>query len=510
MATELRASGTRSTAPRTARLALMLVCAVQFLDAMDIASMGPALPRIQADLGMSPSALQWVVSAYVLGFGGFVLLGGRLADLLRRRRLLIAWLVVFAAASLLGGLAESGAVLIGARLLKGISAAFTAPAALAILLATYREGEERNRALGIYLMTASVGFLLGLVGGGALATLSWRLTLFLPAGLACVIAVLVRLVIAPDRPPAESRPRADVLGAVSVTAGLLALVFGVSRAAESGWLAPLTLGSLVAGAVLIGVFVVVERTVRAPLVPLGIFARPQLAAANVCMLFQGSYVGFQFVATLYYQSRLGWSALEAGLAFVLGGAIVALAASRFAELAGRRGTWPVATWGLGLQALSYVWFALALGHVAAVPLVIVQQTLGGLGFAAAYPALNIAAVSSAGEREQGLASGIFIASAQVGSGLVVGVTAAVFASFSGDGLDRYRGGLWLIIGITTAVLTLAAWSWRGSRRRSARGSESRYASRRRTGADATFHSDRAPSCAPGRQAGSRCRPDPAA
>lgn len=457
----------RPVTPRQAQralLTLILVCTVQFLDAMDIASMGPALPRIQADLGMSPSALQWVVSAYVLGFGGFVLLGGRLADLLRRRRLLIAWLVIFAAASLLGGLAETGEVLIGARLVKGVSAAFTAPAALAILLATYREGEERNRALGFYLMTASVGFLLGLVGGGALATLSWRLTLFLPAALACLIAVAARLIIPADPPGAASTTRPDVLGAFTVTAGLLALVFGVSRAAGSGWLAPLTLTPLVAGALLIGAFVQVERTVRSPLVPLTIFARPQLAAANTCMLFQGCYIGFQFVATLYYQDELGWSALQAGLAFVIGGAIVAVAAGRFAALAGSRGSWPVATWGLGLQGLSYLWYVLALGHVAAVPLLVVQQILGGFGFAAAYPALNIAAVSSANENDQGLASGIFIASIQVGSGLVVGVTAAVFASIADGGLDRYRGGLWLIIAITAAISGLAAWSWARHRR----------------------------------------------
>jgi MFS family permease len=452
--------GTAAARPvQRAGLALLVVCAVQFLDAMDIASMGPALPKIQAELHMPTAELQWVVSGYVLGFGGFVLLGGRLADLLRRRRLLITWLVIFAAASLLGGLADSGGLLVGARVLKGVSAAFTAPAALAILLDTYRAGERRNSALGVYLMTASVGFLLGLVAGGALATVTWRLTLFLPAGLACLIAVLARMVIPADRPRAGVRGRPDVAGAVTVTAGLLALVFGVTRAAASGWLAPLTLGSLVAGALLLAAFIMIERTVAAPLVPLGIFTRPQLAAANVCMLFQGCYVGFQFIATLYYQDRLGWSPLEAGLAFVIGGVITAVAARWFAGLAGRRGSWPVATWGLGLQALSYLWYVLALGHVNVIVLLVVQQVIGGAGFAAAYPALNIAAVSSAAQDEQGLASGIFIASVQAGSGLVAGATGAVLASFADPGLGGYRAGLWLVIAITTAVSVLAAWSW---------------------------------------------------
>lgn len=449
---------------RWSGLTLFVVCAVQFLDAMDTASMGPALPRIQRQLEMSPSALQWVVSAYVLGFGGFLLLGGRLADLVRRRRLLVTWLLIFAVASLAGGLATSGVLLIAARLIKGVSAAFTAPAALAILLDTYRDPHERNRALGHYLSIASVGFMLGLVAGGALASLNWRLTLLLPAVTAVGVAALAQAVVPADPPPAAGRERPDVLGAVTVTTGVLSLVFAVSRAADAGWLAPLTLGPLVAGVLLLALFVQVERVVRAPLLPLGIFARPRLAAANTCMLFQGCYVGFQFVATLYYQNRLGWSPLEAGLAFVVGGLIVAIAGRWFAGLVGRYGTWPLATAGLASQLVSYVWFAVAIGHVSVLALLLVQQLLGGTGFAAAYPALNITAVASAGEAEQGLASGLFIAASQIGIGLVVGVTAAVFASFNDAGLGGYRAGLWFVIAVVAAVTVLAAASARRHRR----------------------------------------------
>jgi MFS family permease len=445
----------RPTSARRAGLVLVIVCAVQFLDAMDAASMGPALPKIQHDLGMSPSALQWVVSAYVLGFGGFLLLGGRLADLVHRRRLLVAWLVIFAVASLAGGLATSGPLLVGARLLKGVSAAFTAPAALAILLDTYRDEQERNRALGHYLAIASVGFVLGLVVGGVLASASWRLTLFLPAAIAVVVAAMAQAVIISGRRDGE-RIRPDLLGAVTVTAGVLGLVFAVTRAAESGWLSPSTIGPLVGGVALLAGFVLVERVVRAPLIPLGIFARPQLAAANTCMLFQGCYVGFQFVATLYYQNRLGWSPWQAGLAFVIGGLIVGVAARWFAGVVGRRGAWPLATFALGIQAVSYIWFALGLGHVDVYALLIVQQILGGIGFAAAYPAMNITAVASAAEDEQGLASGIFIAASQIGVGLVVGVTAAVFTYRSDAGLAGYRAGLWFVISITAAVTLLAA------------------------------------------------------
>jgi len=452
--TDARTPTGRLTPARRAGLTLFVVCAVQFLDAMDAASMGPALPKIQHDLGMSPSALQWIVSAYVLGFGGFLLLGGRLADLVHRRHLLVTWLLIFAVASLAGGLATSGPLLVGARLLKGLSAAFTAPAALAILLDTYREEEERNRALGHYLAIASTGFVLGLVVGGVLASASWRLTLFLPAAVAVVVAAMAQAVIASGRRGGEPT-RLDLIGALTVTAGVLALVFAVSRAAESGWSAPLTIGPLVAGVALVAAFVMVERVVRAPLIPLGIFARPQLAAANTCMLFQGCYIGFQFIATLYYQDRLGWSPWQAGLAFVIGGLIVAVTARWFAGVVGRRGAWPLATVALGMQAVSYLWFALGLGHVDIYALLVVQQVLGGIGFAAAYPAMNITAVASAGEDEQGLASGIFIAASQIGVGLMVGVSAAVLTAASDAGLGGYRAGLWFVISVATAVTVLA-------------------------------------------------------
>ncbi|TDX08298.1 MFS transporter [Kribbella sp. VKM Ac-2566] len=472
---EVSGTAARSGIAARASLILFIVCAVQFLDAMDIASMGPALPKIQTDLGMSPSALQWVVSAYVLGFGGFLLLGGRLADLLERRRLLVTWLVIFAIASIAGGLVTAGAPLVGARLLKGVSAAFTAPTALAILLDTYRDEDERNRALGHYLAIASVGFVLGLVVGGFLATASWRITLFMPAVIAIVVAIMAQAVILPGR-HGERLQRPDLLGAVSVTLGLLAIVFAVSRAADSGWLAPLTISAAVAGVLLISAFIMIEKTARAPLIPLGIFSRPQFAAANTCMLFQGCYVAFQFVSTLYYQQRLGWSPWQAGAAFVIGGLIVGVAARWFAGVVGRRGAWPLASFGLALQAVSYIWFALGLGHVAIYALLVVQQLLGGIGFAAAYPAMNITAVASAAADEQGLASGIFIAASQIGTGLVVGVTATVLSYASSAGLAGYRAGLWFVIGVTAAVSLLAATTAIKHRRRT----ETAIKHRRRT------------------------------
>lgn len=450
-------SSTASSESRSGGGALLVVlCAVNFLDAMDVSSMGPTLPRIEHALRMSPAALQWVVSAYVLGYGGFLLLGGRMADLFSRRRLLLGSLVVFAVASLVGAFADAGALLIAARLVKGISAAFMAPAALAILLATWREQAARDRALGRFISIAAAGFALGLVLGGALAGASWRLTMFLPTAIAAVLLAASQQVVPAEPPRAGRRGRVDLVGAAMITAALLAIVFGVSHASTSSWTDTTTLVTLAVGLVLLIGFVPFERAREAPLVPLGIFRRPGLARANVnALFFQGLYVAFQFVATLYYQNVLGWTPLEAGLAFLLGGVIVLVAAPRFAARVARFGPWPLVTLGLVLQTLGYLWFT-RFGHVDVIVLVIVQQLLVGTGFAAVYPSLNIAAVRNARPEEQGLASGMFIAAVQIGSGIVLAVVASVFTSNAGSGLRAYHAGLWTVFGIAAGAALLAA------------------------------------------------------
>jgi MFS family permease len=435
---------------------LVLLCAVNFLDAMDVSSMGPTLPRIEHALHMSPAALQWVVSAYVLGYGGFLLLGGRMADLFSRRRLLLGSLVVFAIASLIGGLANSGGLLIAARLVKGISAAFMAPAALAILLATWREPDARDRALGRFISIAAAGFALGLVLGGALTGASWRLTMFLPAAIAVVLLAFSLRVVPGGTPQARSARRVDALGAAIITTALLAIVFGVSHASTSSWSDLTTIVSLVLGLVLLFGFIPFEAGRQTPLVPLEIFRRAGLARANInALFFQGLYVAFQFVATLYYQNVLGWTPLEAGLAFLLGGVIVLVAAPRFAARVARFGPWPLVTLGMVLQTLGYLWFT-RFGHIDSIALVVVQQLLVGTGFAAVYPSLNIAAVRNARPEEQGLASGMFIAAVQIGSGIVLAVVASVFSSTAGSALRPYHAGLWTVVGIAAGATLLAA------------------------------------------------------
>ncbi|GAA0209359.1 MFS transporter [Saccharothrix mutabilis subsp. mutabilis] len=443
-----------ATVVKNLPLLLAVVCAVQFLDAMDIASMGPALPLVQDDLAMSPAALQWVVSAYALGFGGFLLLGGRLADVYNRKKLLIGWLVVFIVASLVGGFADNGLLLVVARLAKGISAGITAPVAMAVLLDAFREPSARNRALGTFLAVASAGYSLGLVLGGLLSSISWRLTMFLPAVVGLIVAVLAGAVV-PGRQEASQRQRMDVLGAVLVTAGAVALVYGLSRAATNGWGDWITIASLAAAVVLFPIFAAVERNHPAPLVPLGIFRRPQLTRANICMLFFGAYVAFQFVLTLYYQVELGWSPLQAGLAFLVGGVLTAGTARYGAVLVTKHGAWPVASIGLVMMCVGYLAWVLFIGSVDPLVLLAVQQLLGGFGFAAVYPALNIAAVGSAAEDEQGLASGLFNAGAQIGNGIVVAITATVLTVVTSSALSGYRAGLWVVT-ITTIAVTLLA------------------------------------------------------
>lgn len=454
---------------RSTTLLLTVVCAAQFLDGLDVSSMGPALPSIQQDLDVSASDLQWVVSAYVLGYGGFLLLGGRVADLFSRRRAFLASLGVFALASLVGGFASSSEVLIGARFVKGVAAGFTAPAALAILLSSFPEAQARNRALGVFTSTGAAGFTLGLVFGGALAGADWRLTLLMPAALALALVTVAWRVVPAD-PAAEARgedDRIDVAGAVSVTAGLMLVVFGVSRAESSGWIASATLLPLVAGLTCLACFVAVEQRQRSPLVPLRIFRKPGLARANgVAFLLQGGYVGFQFVATLYYQRELGWSPLEAGLAFLLGGVLVAALAPTTAKLVARHGAWTFMAAGMLLQIVSYVSF-LRLDAAAGIELVLIQQAIGGFGYALVYPAANIAAVAEAGEREEGVASALFIAATQIGSGVVLAAVASAFAAAGPAGLSAYEAGV-ITTAVSVALGTLvAATGLVGARRPSA-------------------------------------------
>ena len=437
-------------------LLLVVLCGVQLIDAFDVASMGPALPEIGRDLSISPGTLQWVVTAYVLGYGGFLLLGGRLADLFDRRRLLLGALGVFVVASVVGGLSQSSEVLIAARFAKGLTAAVTAPAALAILLALYDDEGERYKALGAYLTVSSVGFTSGLVLGGVMAAGSWRLVLLIPAGLALVLLVVGAALIPRKAKDSKPRERVDLLGAVAVTAGLLALVYGVSRTATDGWGDALTVASLAGAVALLAAFVLVERGRRAPLVPLGIFRKPGVSRGNATIfLLQGAYVGWQFVATLYLQAVNDWTPVEVGLVFAPGGLIVLLTANYWAKLAASRGPWPIASVGMVIMTVGVAW-TIALGSVDNLVLFLSASVVSGVGYTMAFTAANVGAVAGAEADEQGLASGLFLASFQIGGGVILGVVASIFGDDLGAGVDAYRSGMLAAavaaaIGIVVAV-----------------------------------------------------------
>jgi EmrB/QacA subfamily drug resistance transporter len=304
--------------PAAARpgMILALVSGAQFMFILDLAIVNLAVPSIERDLALDPSQPQWVVVTYGLTLGGFLLLGGRVADLFGRRNALVGGLAVFTAASLAAGLARAFVPLVAARAVQGLGAAFAAPAALSTLTTTFPEGHARNRALAIFGAVGASAASIGLVLGGALTSgpgWEWVFLMNVPVGL--VLAGFSLVHIPPDQP--QDRGSADLSGAVLVTAGLLALVYAINRSAEHHWTSMGTVGFGVLGAGLLVVFAVVERRVGAPILPLSIFQHRTLTAANVLTgLVFGSFIGFNLQLTLYMQQVLGYSAIRCGLAWL--------------------------------------------------------------------------------------------------------------------------------------------------------------------------------------------------
>jgi EmrB/QacA subfamily drug resistance transporter len=433
---------------------LVVLCGALFLDALDVSMVGVALPSIRADLGLSTSSLQWVVSGYVLGYGGLLLLGGRAADLLGRRRVFLAALGVFAVASLFGGLVSSGGLLIAARLIKGMAAAFTAPAGLSIITTTFVEGPDRNRALSIYSAFGAGGFSLGLVLSGLLTEVSWRWTLLLPAPVSAVILVAAARLVPRDTAPDRQGRRFDLPGAATVTAAMLLLVFAVVNAPQAGWASARTLGSFAAVVVLLTAFVTIERRSRDPLVRLGIFRSATLTRANVgAMVLFGSYVAFQFLVTQYLQIIAGWSALATALAFLPAGVLVAIASTRMGPVLDRFGPPRMIAVAFACLVAGYGLF-LRIGPHPDYPAVILPSVLLiGAAFGLGFSALNIQATSGVANQEQGLASGILQTSFQVGGAIVLAIVTAIVDAGGANrvvtiqALSAYRPALEVIAGI---------------------------------------------------------------
>ncbi|WP_328498119.1 MFS transporter [Streptomyces sp. NBC_00414] len=449
---------------------LLVLCAAMFLDALDVSMVGVALPSIGSELDLSTSTLQWIVSGYILGYGGLLLLGGRAADLLGRRQVFLVALGVFALASLLGGLVDSGPLLIASRFIKGLSAAFTAPAGLSIITTTFPQGPLRNRALSIYTTCAATGFSMGLVLSGLLTEASWRLTMLLPAPIA-VAALLAGLKLIPRSERDRTHRGYDIPGAVIGTASMLLLVFTVVQAPEVGWTSARTLLSFLAVAVLLTVFVRVELRSASPLIRLGVLrSGDQVRAQLGAMMFFGSYVGFQFLVTLYMQSLLGWSALHTALAFLPAGALVALSATKMGAIVDRFGTPRLLVLGFALMVVGYALFLRVDLDPVYAAVILPSMLLIGAACALVFPSLNIQATNGVDDHEQGMVSGLLNTSVQVGGAIFLAiVTAVVAANASGDSspqavLDSYRPGLVVVTVVALAGLLITATGLRRGRR----------------------------------------------
>ncbi|MEV4363863.1 MFS transporter [Nonomuraea sp. NPDC049625] len=439
---------------------LFVLCGAIFLEGINVAMLNVALPAIRADLGLSTGELQWVISAYVLGYGGFMLVGGRAADLFGRRRMFLIWLAVFLVVSALGGLASEGWVLIAARFVAGVAAAVMTPAGLSIITTSFEEGPRRNQALLVYSGTAAGGFSLGLVLGGLLAAVDWRWVLFAPAVLALIILVLAVPLIPASLMERSQERRLDVAGAVTITAAIMLLVLGVERAAHvgAGW----TAGALVTGLALVALFLVIERRSAAPLVRLGIFRSAPLVRANLAgLLFSGAFFGFQFIAVLYLQEVRGWTSLQTSLAMLAVGADAVLAPTLTPRLVNRFGNARVILAGLLFAVLSYVLF-LPIGmdtvYLAMFPTMIIL----GVAFALAYGPLTIVATDGVDESEQGLAGGLLYTSFQFGAalGLAASTTVIVAVADAGDLLGAYRTALAVPIAAAALAVVVSAFGLR--------------------------------------------------
>jgi EmrB/QacA subfamily drug resistance transporter len=419
-------------------LVLVLVCMAQFMVILDATIVNVALPSIQEDLEMSDADLQWVVNAYTLVFGGFLLLGGRAGDLIGRKRVFLVGVVVFTVASLLNGLAPTSEALIVFRGVQGLGAALIAPAALSIITTTFEEGAERTKAMGVWAAIAVGGAAVGLVLGGVLTTaLSWPWIFYVnvPVGIAVLLASL-RYV--PESRDEHAHKSFDVAGALTVTGGLLALVYGIVKAQEKGWTSLHTGGFFALALVLLAAFLVIERRSVEPLVRLGIFRVRTVRAANVVMFLvaAGLFAMFYF-NTLYLQRVLGYSALEAGFAFLpfTGGVIVGAGLSQ--SLVARLGAREVPLIGMPLAIVGLLLFMRLQPDGSYVMDLLPGILLASVGMGLTFVPITLIATSGVSSDDAGLASGLYNTSQQVGGALGL----AILATLAVDATQETLGGL---------------------------------------------------------------------
>jgi EmrB/QacA subfamily drug resistance transporter len=435
--------------------ALALLCSAYFMVILDVSIVNVALPSIQEDLHFSPDDLQWVLSAYALTFGGFLLLGGRVADVLGRRVVFMSGVALFTLASLACGLSGSEGMLIGARAVQGLGAAILSPAALSIITTTFDEGAERNKALGIWGAMGGSGAAVGVLLGGILTkALGWEWIFFVNVPVGAAVLLTTRSIVKESRAGSATR-HFDALGAVLITSALSLLVFALTQANRVGWGSAQTIGILIASAALHVAFIAVEHRSQAPLVPLGIFTRLRtLTGANVVSFLVGGLTfAMFFMLSLYMQQVLGLSALQTGAGY-LAVALTAIVSAGVAQaLVTKVGVKPVMIAGVTLMGLGNVWFTqVSADGSYAVDLLPGFLAIGvGLGFS--FVPMSIAALAGVAPQEAGLASGLFNTSQQIGGALGVALFSTVATNRTSDLLAEGESRAAAL----TSGFTLAFW-----------------------------------------------------
>ena len=421
--------------PRAKAIALALLAITQFLIVVDASITNVALPTIGTELDFSQDNLSWVINAYTLTFGGFLLLGGRLADLLGRRRLFIGGLVLFSLASLAGGLAATDIQLIVARAFQGLGAALISPAALSIVTTTFKEGAERNKALGVWGAVAGAGGAAGVLLGGVLTEyLGWEWVLWVNVPIGLSAAFLAPRLLPESRDEVETRSF-DIPGALAVTAGLALLVYTIVDAESAGWTSAQTLVGIGGALMLIVAFLVIETRARMPIMPPSTFRLQTLRGANVIGLLTGmALFSMFFVISLYLQQALGFSALEAGLAYLPLSVVIIVSAGIASQVVTRVGFKPTLIFGSLLTTAGLLWFTQISPDGTFVSDVLGPSVLAGAGLGFTFVPVTIAAVTGTRPDQAGLASGLINTSQQIGGALGVAILASVATSVSG-GVD---------------------------------------------------------------------------
>jgi len=420
---------TSSSSHINRRRAFALLAVAYFMTTIDLTIVNVSLPTIGRDLHFSQTNLQWIATAYALTFGGFLLLGGRAADLLGRRRMLMLGLGVFTAASLACALASSAALLIGMRAAQGLGAAVMLPAALSIVMNMFQEGAERNRALGIWGGLGAGGGTVGLVAGGVITRyIGWQYIFFLNVPIGAVALALVPRIV-PDSRTGGTRRRFDLPGAITGTAGLVLLVEAISQAPRYGWGATRTIGLLAASAAMLLAFLVIETRTEDPLLPLSIFRLRTVAAANVAgMLLGASFFAFVFAGTLYMQEVMRYSALQTGLAWLAASVTSMTLAAVSQLLVTRIGPKIVMAIGMTLIGAGIVWATQVPVHGAFLANLAGPFVVAGAGTAFSFIPISVAALQGVTEGQSGLASGLLNTSTQFGAAIGTAIASSVAAS----------------------------------------------------------------------------------